>query len=169
MHVVSGGTTTVPTNATTIRMTVTARGAAAGTLSFFPAGNPDGSSGQTVSWSAGGTATEVITTDIGQKNQVAFKNTSTKAAIVTATITGYSTEVEVDDISESGGTAGQVLTNTGTAAAWQDPQLPSAYHARNPSYVPLSGGAATVVSLALPAGRYQVEAITSGYGGGSAG
>lgn len=159
--VISGGTTTVPTNATTVLTTVTARGAKAGTLHFHPLGDPSGSSGQTVSWAAGGSATEVIATDVGQKNSVAIVNESAGSATVTVTIQGYSTEVEVDDISSQGGSMGQVLTDTGDGAAWQDPALPTAYFGRNFNFMVLSESFSTILALNVPAGRYQVEAFAS--------
>jgi hypothetical protein len=161
--VVSGGTTTVPSNATTIQMNVTSKGTKAGTLTFSPNGNPSGSSGQTVSWGAGGSGANIITTDVGQKNAVAIHNASAATATVVVTILGYSTDVEVDDISSQGGATGQVLTDTGASAAWQDPQLPSAYFARNSSYFNLSSAYSTITSVTVPAGRYQVEAMSTGY------
>lgn len=167
--VVSGGTTTVPTNATTIQMTVTSKGAQAGSLTFYPSGNPAGSSGQTVSWSAGGSGTATITTDVGQKNSVAFKNNSGATATVKATVTGWSTDVEADDVSSLGGSNGQVLTDTGAGAAWQNPQLPSAYFTRNANYTTLTPSVTTVASLVVPAGTYEVDATTSAYFQGTAG
>lgn len=162
--VLSGGTTTVPTNATTILMTVTAKGAKAGTMTFYPLGNPSGGTSVEVAWAAGGSDTAVVTTDIGQKNSVAFKNSSAGAATVTATITGYSTEVELDDISSQGGSTGQVLTDDGDGATWQDPQLPSAFYTRNQTYTPLNSvDYLSLASLTLPAGKYAVDAAVSGY------
>ncbi|KAA1416887.1 hypothetical protein F0U44_17015 [Nocardioides humilatus] len=166
---VSGGSTTVPTNATTVRMTVTVTGAAGGTLSFYPSGNPAGSSGQTVSWAPSGTSTATITTDIGQKNQVAFVNSSAAKAKVKATINGYSTEVEADDISGIGGSDGQVLTNVGgDDAAWAEPAMPAVFYSQDPTYTTLVG-TSTVGSLTVPAGNYAVEASLSGYNNSSNG
>ena len=42
-----------PTNATTVRLTVTAKGTKGGTLSFYPAGNPAGASGDTLDYPVG--------------------------------------------------------------------------------------------------------------------
>lgn len=168
--VVSGGTTTVPTNATTIQMTVTSKGAQAGSLTFYPSGNPSGTSGQTVTWPAGGNGSATITTDVGQKNSVAFKNNSPATATVKATVTGWSTDVESDDISSLGGSNGQVLTDTGAGASWQNPQLPAAYFTRIVSYTTaMPAGGLTIASLTVPAGSYQVQASTSAYIDGTTG
>lgn len=154
--ILSGGSTTVPTNATTLELLIAVRGSKAGTLSFYPAGDPAGSSGQTVSWNAGGSNTATITTDIGQKNQIAIKNTSLGSAITTVTITGYSTEVEADDISGKGGTAGQVLTNDGSGGVnWQTPGRALSQY--QPSAVALTFGGLYVATLAVPAGSYMVS------------
>lgn len=160
---VSGGSTTVPTNATTLEIMIAVRGTKAGTLSFYPAGDPGGSTGQTVSWPAGGNNTATITIDVGQKNQIAIKNTSLGSAVTTATITGYSTEVEVDDISGIGGTAGQVLTNDGAGGVtWQAPGR--AWSQYQGAGVNLTYGGLHVASLNLPAGSYMVsyDATVSG-------
>lgn len=50
--VVIGGTTKIPSNATTVQLSVTAGGAVAGVLNMYPAGDPAGASGQVLSWSA---------------------------------------------------------------------------------------------------------------------
>jgi hypothetical protein len=148
--IVAGGSTTVPTGTTTVRLQVTVKGSKAGTLTFYPTGNPGGSSGYFLAWTAGGSASGQILENVGQKDEVTFGNTSSGAAIVTAVITGYSSGVTAADVSPAGaqlgqvlmadglangvnwesitsnvisgdgGTAGQVLTNTGTGSAWQD-------------------------------------------------
>lgn len=166
---VSGGTTTVPTNATTVQLLIGVKGAKDGTLSFYPAGNQAGSSGQTVTVQAGVRTGGIITTDIGLKNQIAVVNNSAGAATVTVIAAGYSTDVEVDDISSQGGTTGQVLTDTGTGAAWQAPQLPPAYFAKNQANVHLSSNYTDVVTLTVPAGTYAVSAQTGLYGSGTNG
>ena len=162
---VSAGTTTVPTQATTIRMTVTVKGTKAGSMSFYPAGDPAGSSGQTIAWPAGGTGAATITTDIGQKNQVAFVNSSLATATVKATITGWSSDVESGDISSLDGTTGQVLTDTGAGAAWQNPKPPTVYFDDDFSRYSISTSSLTPtipVSVVVPAGRYLVQASITG-------
>jgi len=162
--IVSGGSTTVPTNATTIQMTVTAKGSKAGTLSFYPNGNPSGTSGQTLSWAAGGTTTGTITTDIGQTNQVAFKNASAASTVVTATVTGYSTEVSAGDISGLGGTAGQTLVNNGAGGAvWKAPGR--AWSWQNVLNYPLGSGYTSVAYVTVPAGSYLVSFTADVTGG----
>jgi hypothetical protein len=56
----------------------------------------------------------------GLASKVSFKNNGTATATVTVTITGYSTQTTASNVSGSGGTAGQVLTDTGNGAAWQN-------------------------------------------------
>ena len=114
-----GGATTVPYNATTVELNVTATSAAGGVMNFYPSGNTGGGSGQYLSWSAGGSDTQTIQENVGTKDQLAFALEG-GAATLTATITGYSTQVTDGDISPADGTTGQVLTNTGSGAAWQN-------------------------------------------------
>lgn len=157
------GTTTVPSNATTVRLAVTVRGAAAGTIKLYPAANEAGGAGHTVSWVAGGTTTATTAEKVGLANKITVFNTSTKAAVVTIKITGYSTQVTAGDINGSGGSAGQVLTNNGAGGAtWKSltagdvSGLPNnAYRSGAITAVP---GAAyvTVASLPVPAGSYAV-------------
>jgi hypothetical protein len=161
---ISGGTTTVPTNATTVQLLIGVKGARAGTLHLYPAGDPAGSAGQDVPWSAGGSGSGLVATDVGLKNQVAIVNGSTAAATVTVTVVGYSTEIESDDVSSRGGTAGQVLTDTGTGAAWQDPKRPTAYFDHASGFIGLSSSSTPTipVSVAVPGGRYLVQAAITG-------
>ena len=116
--IVIGGKTTVPTNATTVQLSVTAGGTAAGIVNIFPAGNPSGGSGQFMQWAAGSSQTQTIVENVGTRDELTFAD-NTGAAKVTAVITGYSTQVADGDISPADGTAGQVLTNTGTGVEWQ--------------------------------------------------
>lgn len=115
---VLGGAATVPTNATTVRLSVKAGGKDAGTMTFYPTGDPAGGSGQSLSWPKGGTSTVTIEENIGLADEVTFNNGS-KAATASATITGYSTQVTDADVAPADGSGGQVLTNTGTGAAWR--------------------------------------------------
>jgi hypothetical protein len=119
--VVAGASTTVPTNATTVRLTVTAKGAKAGVLNFYPAGNLGGGSGQSLAYPAGTLVSTTIQENVGQSNELTFANAGTASVVVNATLTGYSTQVTAGDIGGTGGSNGQVLTNNGSGgAAWQN-------------------------------------------------
>ena len=126
--VVIGGTTTVPSNATTVQLTVTAKGASIGTLNFYPTLNPSGGSGQTLAYPGSNVAASTtIQENVGQASSLTFANSGIGTATVTAKITGYSTQVTAGDINGVGGTNGQVLTNDGAGgAAWTTPPVPSA-------------------------------------------
>lgn len=152
---VIGGTTTVPSNATTVRLEVTVKGTAAGTLRFYPAGNEAGGAGHTLAWAAGGTATGTTAENVGLQNKVTVFNDSTKAASVTVKVTGYSTQVTAGDINGSGGSAGQVLTNNGAGGATWASQPENAYRSTGPS-TQVSGNFATIATLSLPKGAYVV-------------
>ena len=120
--VVAGGATTVPTNATAVQLTVIAKGAAGGVLNFYPAQNVSGGSGQSLPYPSGsGSVSTTIQENIGQGDALTFANASSGSVVVTATITGYSTQVTAGTINGTGGTTGQVLTNTGTGTSWQNP------------------------------------------------
>ena len=150
--VVVGGSTTVPSDATSVQMTVLVKSTVAGTLSVFPTDNPASTTADTISFPAGSVvASQVTRQSPGLSGKVSFKNNGTAGATVTVTITGYSTQTTASDISGSGGSAGQVLTNTGSGADWEVSS--SAIAASNPnvhgvqsSYTPLS--------IMVPAGSY---------------
>lgn len=155
--VVIGGTTTVPTNATTVQLEVTAKGTAAGAVELFPAGNRFGAaSNHTVTWAAGSTTTAITAENVGLQNKVTVLNSSTKAAAVTVRILGYSTQVTAGDINGSGGTNGQVLTNNGAGGAiWRSPSGNDGFGAAG-NITPI--GASTVVaSVTVPARNYLVQ------------
>jgi hypothetical protein len=185
-YVVTGAATTVPTDATTVRLAVSVRGTKAGTLTVYPASNSTGGSGQSLSWTANGFAAGTLMENVGAANKVSFHNSSAAAATVTATITGYSTQVTASDINGAGGTSGQVLTNTGTGATWQTPPpvtaatiqgtggtsgqvltntgTSAAWQTQGQSYAASQASGigityvayTTVDSLTVPAGTYQV-------------
>lgn len=125
----SGGSTTVPTNALVIRLAVTVKGAAGGTLSFASLGVPAEVSPTKVTWPAGGTGTGTVNVNLGASNKVVVTNASTGSATVGLKITGYSTQVVAGGISGTGGSGGQVLTNNGDGTvAWKSPaQLPAIF------------------------------------------
>jgi hypothetical protein len=113
-----GGATTVPTNATAVRIGLTIKSAQAGSLVIYPAGDPTAPDAQNVSYPAGTIATSIVVTG-GIKDDITIHNTGSASATVTATATGYSTQLTATNIAPDGGTAGQVLTNTGSGTAWQ--------------------------------------------------
>jgi hypothetical protein len=119
--VVNGGSTTVPTDATSVQMTVAVKSAAAGSLAVFPTDNAASTTADTISFAAGNVLTTQVTKQSpGLSGKVSFKNNGTATATVTVTITGYSTQTTASNISGSGGSAGQVLTNNGAGgASWQ--------------------------------------------------
>jgi hypothetical protein len=160
--VVIGGSTKVPSDATTVELSVTASGTAAGYINVYPEGDSSGGSGQFMSWGAGGSQTQTIQENVGQADELTFAN-GTTASKATATITGYSTQVTDGDISGADGTTGQVLTNNGTGGvAWQTP-TPTGEPATGAlsgtgTGVPIASGSNTTVeSLTLPAGSYYLS------------
>jgi hypothetical protein len=156
--VVIGGSTKVPTNATTVELTVSAGGSKDGSMTFYPAGFPGGASGDSLSWTAGGSDSRTIEENVGAANQLTFANGGT-AATVTATIIGYSTKVTAGDIAPADGIGGQVLTNTGGGAAWQDLPTKTAYTSTHPTAVSvISGAYSNVDAVTVPAGTYVVSA-----------
>jgi hypothetical protein len=119
--VVNGAATTVPTDATSVQLTVAVKSTAAGSLSVFPTDNPGSSSADTIAFPAGNVLVSAVSKQSpGLASKVSFKNNGTATATVTVTITGYSTQTTASNVSGSGGTAGQVLTDTGNGAAWQN-------------------------------------------------
>lgn len=164
--VVSGGSTTVPTDATRVVFSATVTGAtASGSVTANATGS--GGSGDYVHYTSGSTATGTLTEPVGLSNQVSFRNTGANSINLKINITGYSTEVRAGDISPTGGSAGQVLTNTGTGAAWQP--AGHSYGVTNPfSVQALNTGLTTVASVAVPAGSYVVTFSTTIAGSTSA-
>jgi len=151
--VVAGGATTVPTNATAVQLTVIAKGAAGGVLNFYPGQNVSGGSGQSLPYPSGsGSVSTTIQENIGQADELTFANASSGSVVVTATITGYSTQVTAGTINGTGGTTGQVLTNTGTGASWANlPAIPFGTNP-NPASPGTQGGSCTLGQVLLMAG-----------------
>lgn len=126
--VVIGGSTTVPSDATSVAMTVAVKSTAAGSLSIFPADHPASTTVDAVGFPAGSVVvTHVTEQSPGLSGKVSFRNNGTATATVTVTITGYSTQTTASNISGSGGIAGQVLTNTGTGAVWAPATSPLSF------------------------------------------
>jgi hypothetical protein len=193
--VVIGGATTVPYNATTVELSVTATSPGGGVMNFYPAGNVGGGSGQFLSWPAAGSDTQTIQENVGIKDELTFALQG-GAATLTATITGYSTQVTDGDVSPADGTSGQVLTNTGSGAAWQNVGATAisgaggtagqvltntgsgaAWQAPGGAGYQADGGCCThfslgaspiaIISLTLPAGSYEFNFATGIYNSGS--
>ncbi|MGN6723930.1 MAG: hypothetical protein ACTHJM_15075 [Marmoricola sp.] len=155
--VVIGGTTTVPSNATAIQVVVSAKGAASGYINIYPALNP-GAGIQSFGYPSGNVATtDTINVNVGQSGELTFYNGGSGTSVVTAKITGYSTQVTAGDINGVGGTAGQVLTNDGVGgAAWQ---TPGQAYTSSAGDQPLAFDAPTLVDpVNVPAGSYHVIA-----------
>ena len=154
--VVIGGATTVPSDATTVELQVSAKSATAGTLDFYPALNPTGGSGQTLAYPSGNVlATATIQENVGQSGEVTIYNAGSATAVVTVKILGYSTQVTAGDINGVGGTAGQVLTNDGNGGtSWQTvgPSVSSKNGSRHIGYYAPS----IVDAVNLHAGAYHV-------------
>ncbi len=153
--VVSGGSTTVPTDATRVTFSVTvSRAAASGWVAINPWQDASGASFE--NFTAGSTASGTFTEPVGLQNKVQFTNSSAGSITLTVRITGYSTEVRAGDISPAGGSAGQVLTNTGSGVQWQ---TPSDAYSEYGGFQNLTASPLSVVSVTLPAGAYVASAM----------
>ena len=163
--VMIGAATTVPTDATRVRFDLTvAKAQQAGSLAVYPAGNPGGMSNSALPFVVNTATSATFTESIGLSNKITFENQSTGSISLTVKITGYSTEVHATDITGTGGSAGQVLTNTGAGASWQAAPTSRAY-THNSSTFGLTIPGEEVNSLAVPAGTYVVivnALVTSG-------
>lgn len=162
--VLIGGSTTIPTNATTVQLLVLVKGTATGSLFYYPAGNT--AAGQTFTWVKGG-GQATLASNIGTANEVTFVNQSSAAINLTVTITGYSTQVSAGDITGSGGAPGQVLTNTGAGATWGPGGTVYVHHYPRLG-LPTDLGIRPAGELALPAGAYDVRATGTLHGYGTA-
>jgi hypothetical protein len=155
-----GGTTPVPTDATRVVLDATVTNPTAnGTLAAYPNGGT-GAGADTLPFTAGHTKDGTFTERIGTHNMVRFRDNSSTAITLTITVVGYSTDVDASDVTATGGSAGQVLTNTGTGAAWQS--VGHAYGVANRfGVVPLTTSVTTVASVTVPAGSYVVTFDTT--------
>jgi hypothetical protein len=151
-----GGVTTVPTNATAVKMTLAITSTQAGILIVYPTSDPTAPDSQNVSYGAGTTHVTIDGT-VGAKDEINFHNAGNAAATVTVDDVGYSTQLTATNIAPDGGTSGQVLTNTGNGATWQTPS--PAFIGSGPGGVVSAGDTATVGSLTVPAGDYVVTAM----------
>jgi hypothetical protein len=157
--VVIGGTTTVPSDATRVQLQVSVKGSASGSLRIYPAGDLADAQSEVAPWTATKLGRAIVTVSPGTSDRVTFVNVSARPINLTVTITGYSTQVTAGDVNSSGGSPGQVLTDTGNGAAWQ-----------NPGTVYLQRVASTdlgfdtsyyVTAPQLPAGSYLVQFSTT--------
>jgi hypothetical protein len=129
--VASGASTTVPTDATRVQLAVSVSGElGSGILLAYPNGFPAGAGGS-LAFTANTSASATILVAPGMSNKVTFLNQSAGSLKLTVKITGYTTDVYATDINGAGGSAGQVLTNTGTGAEWRAAVPPL-------SFVPIS-------------------------------
>jgi hypothetical protein len=87
--VVIGGSTTVPTDATAVRLLISVKSTGAGELQIYPAGNSAGDADDTVSWNGTKGGGGEVYENVGGSNEVAFFNRSSRAIYLTVTITGY--------------------------------------------------------------------------------
>jgi len=161
--VVSGGATTVPTDATRVQFAITVtKPTATGTLIAYPTDNAAAASGS-VAFTAGGTGTGTLTESVGLSNKVTFVNQSSGTILLTVKITGYSTEVRASDVSGTGGTSGQVLTNTGAGASWQAPGHAYEQSVGVSQFTLNESSFTTVSSLTVPAGSYLVTWVATAF------
>jgi hypothetical protein len=136
--VASGGSTTVPTDATAVQLVVSVKSTRAGSLLVYPFGRAGAASADSIGFPAGSVlVTATIKTEIGNSNKISFKNAGTAAATVSATITGYV-------LPQGGGTQGFLHT-----------ELP-AHYITNAAYT-------TVSQLTVPGGTYLVVFNDDGY------
>jgi hypothetical protein len=157
--VVIGGSTKIPTNATTVDLSLTGSGASAGSLDLYPAGNPSAGPGAVLSWNAGEADSVTAQVNVGLSDEVTFQLNGPSAKL-TATITGYSTQVTDGDVSGLDGSAGQVLTNNGNGGATWQPSSDgggiAAGATQSVAYDLLSSTEKTIVTLPVSPGSYLV-------------
>jgi hypothetical protein len=151
--VVLGGATTVPTDATRVRMSVSFTGKANGALLVYPA-NSSGiiTNGLPVPFTANQNVAVGLTPRIGIQNKITFLNQSSSTLVLTVKITGYSTDIDSTDVTGRNGSPGEVLTNTGLGADWEP--VSHAYAAAPTGFVPVGRTSTLVASLTVPAGSY---------------
>jgi hypothetical protein len=155
-----GGSTTVPMDATAVRLQINVKDAQAGQLQIYPAGDPTAGGATTVPFSANVQAGAFVNETVGTKSQITIVNRSGSTATVAVSVIGYSTEIAATNIAPDGGNAGQVLTDSGGGVSWQTPAiLTKAYENSNTqASVALSPAATlvTVASVSVPAGAYVI-------------
>jgi hypothetical protein len=148
--VVTGGSTTVPVDATSVQLQVTvSAGTANGSMKIYPIGGATGAL-EVVRWASGQTVTTQFTVGVGTAGKVGFHNLAGGTVTLDAAITGYYAAagatgpaggvltgsypdpglalgaVTPGNISPAGGSNGQVLTINGGNVTWQTPDFESA-------------------------------------------
>lgn len=163
--VVVGGSTTVPTNATTVQLAISVKGAKAGDLDVWPTGNENGGTNFHLGYAGGN---QIVSATFGQhpgmSNEVTFGNTSPSAMTITATIVGYSSQVTAGDVSPAGGQVGDVLSNTGSGAVWAPPTGGRSFASKDINGTTFPAGTEEVLDVnhvTVPAGTYYVSATAS--------
>jgi hypothetical protein len=90
--VVIAGSTTVPADASSVQLSVTASSdKSAGSLAIYPNGIPN--SVPALTWAASQSVSKVLPIGVGASDQDVFANNSTGTVTVTVTITAYATAV----------------------------------------------------------------------------
>ena len=131
-YVVSGGSTTVPTDATRVQLSVTVSNQQqAGTLTSQPYLDAADASGDTLSWAAPKTTVSgTFLEPVGVSNKVSFTNTSAGTVTVAVKITGYSTSARLatrlDVVESNQGADETAIGNLQSAVASLTNQLDSA-------------------------------------------
>ncbi|KAA1421403.1 hypothetical protein F0U44_03640 [Nocardioides humilatus] len=126
---VIGGNSTVPSNATTVRLelTVTAgRGSTGGYFTVFSRGDIAAGPGAHIEFTSESPTVVTLTRHAGLNDELVVKNNSLASAFATLKITGYSTQVAAAGINSDAAEEGDVLTADGDGtAAWQPPGGPT--------------------------------------------
>lgn len=95
-YVVSGGATTVPTDATRVELSVAvSKQTKLGSVSASPYLDPADASGDSVGWASLTPVTGTLEEPVGVSNKVNFVNNSAGPVTVTIKITGYSTSARL--------------------------------------------------------------------------
>ncbi|MGN6721564.1 MAG: hypothetical protein ACTHJM_03005 [Marmoricola sp.] len=161
--VVIGGTTTVPTDVTTVQLSISAHSVSPGAIAVYPAGDPEAADDHFISYPKTTAVTVTDNEHPGTANEVTLTNNGASAVVVTLSITGYSTEVNSASINGAGGSPGQVLTNTGSGTQWQTPT--QAYGMYGEGAGLSSHGSVTIARLNVPAGSFDLLATLEVSGG----
>jgi hypothetical protein len=104
VKVVSGGTTTVPTGANKVKLTISVGSSkAAGALAIYPTDDV-ADSATVLTWSIGQSVSTTANVAIGLKNEVSFVNQSAGTAVLSVSIVAYSAQGPVGPPGPTGST-----------------------------------------------------------------